>query len=87
MKNTTVHINLICLQDLTQKKLQVILQNKEISHWFFGSATPDMSTFEKAKEGKIELLKLTKRANKSSLPNVEIVDLRQELAKRKQINN
>ncbi len=29
---------------------------------------------------KIELLKLTKRANNSSLPNVEIVDLKQELA-------
>ena len=42
-----------------------------------------MATFRKAEEGKIELLKLTKRANKSELPNVEIVDLRQELANRK----
>ena len=82
-----VHINPICHQDLMQKKLQVILQNKEIFHQWFGSATPDMGTFEKAKEGKIELIKLTKRANKSNLPNVEIVDLRQELASRKQINN
>ena len=34
----------------------------------------------KAKNGKIELLTLTKRANESTLPDVEIVDLRQELA-------
>lgn len=65
---------------------------KEIASYFakqgdfplvLGSATPDMATFRKAEEGKIELIKLTKRANKSSLPNVEIVDLRQELANRK----
>lgn len=45
-----------------------------------GSATPDLNTFYKANIGKIELLKLTKRANESSLPSVEIVDLRKELA-------
>ena len=45
-----------------------------------GSATPDVNTFYNAKEGKIELLTLTKRANESNLPSVEIVDLREELA-------
>ena len=45
-----------------------------------GSATPDISTFYKAKNGSIELIKLTKRANNSKLPEIEIVDLRQELA-------
>ncbi len=45
-----------------------------------GSATPSINTFAKAKRGKIELITLTKRANKSSLPDVNIVDLRQELA-------
>ena len=45
-----------------------------------GSATPDMKTYYKAINGKIELLELNKRANNSSLPNVEIVDLRHELA-------
>lgn len=46
-----------------------------------GSATPDINTYYKAKElGKIELLELTKRANNSSLPEVEVVDLKQELA-------
>lgn len=45
-----------------------------------GSATPDINTFYKANLGDIELLRLTKRANKSSLPDIKIVDLRQELA-------
>ncbi len=45
-----------------------------------GSATPDIVTFYKAQNEDIELLKLSKRANNSSLPNVEVVDLKQELA-------
>lgn len=45
-----------------------------------GSATPDIVTFYKAQNEDIELLKLSKRANNSSLPNVQVVDLKQELA-------
>lgn len=45
-----------------------------------GSATPDLTTFERALKNDIALFKLTKRANKASLPEVEIVDLRGELA-------
>ena len=45
-----------------------------------GSATPDLTTFYNSNNGKIRLLKLTKRANQSNLPKVEIVDLKQELA-------
>ena len=46
----------------------------------YGSATPDLTTFYRANNGDIELLKLTKRANESSLPEVEVVDLKLELA-------
>ena len=48
----------------------------------FGSATPDIITYTQAREGdnKITLLTLNQRANKSSLPNVQVVDLKQELA-------
>ncbi len=46
-----------------------------------GSATPDVNTFYSASIGKTDLLTLSKRANNSDLPNVEIVDLREELAK------
>ena len=45
-----------------------------------GSATPDLSTFYRTETKEITLLKLTKRANKSSLPTVEVVDLKKELA-------
>lgn len=45
-----------------------------------GSATPDMTTYNDAINGKKELLELTKRANNASLPDIEIVDLRHELA-------
>ena len=45
-----------------------------------GSATPDMESIYKAEKKEITLLKLNKRANKALLPDVEIVDLREELA-------
>lgn len=45
-----------------------------------GSATPDLVTYYKARQRKINLLELTKRANNSKLPEVEIVDLKMELA-------
>ena len=45
-----------------------------------GSATPDINTFYKTETEETTLLKLTKRANNSSLPKVEIVDLKNELA-------
>lgn len=46
-----------------------------------GSATPDINTYYKATAlDKIELLELTKRANQSSLPEVTVIDLKQELA-------
>ncbi len=57
---------------------EYLSENKEIP-LVLGSATPDMNTFYKAKNGEYELLTLTKRANNSSLPTVEVVDLRQEL--------
>lgn len=52
------------------KKIPVVL----------GSATPDINTFYNAEKGKITKLSLTKRANNSNLPDVTIVDLKQELA-------
>jgi len=52
------------------KKIPVVL----------GSATPDLNTFYNAEKGKITKLSLTKRANNSNLPDVTIVDLKQELA-------
>ena len=45
----------------------------------FGSATPDMDTYYRAQNGDIELLELTKRANDACLPDINIVDMRDEL--------
>jgi len=46
----------------------------------YGSATPSLETMYRAKKGEVCLLELTKRAGDASMPSVEIVDLRQELA-------
>ena len=45
-----------------------------------GSATPEITTFYDAKSRNINLYTLTKRANNMNLPEVQIVDLRNELA-------
>ena len=45
-----------------------------------GSATPDITTYYKAEKGEITKLTLTKRANNSNLPQIKIIDLKQELA-------
>ena len=45
-----------------------------------GSATPDLTTYYKAQQGEITLLALTKRANNSKLPSVDVIDLKMELA-------
>lgn len=45
-----------------------------------GSATPDIGTYQKAQNGEISLIKLTKRVLDIGMPKIEVVDLRQELA-------
>ncbi len=62
------------------KEIGKYIAQKENIPIVLGSATPDINSFYKANEGEIKLLKLTHRANNSSLPRVNIIDLRQELA-------
>ena len=68
------------------KEIAKILAKENKAPLLLGSATPDINTFYNAtnenEDGntKIQLLTLTKRANESSLPKVEIIDLKQELA-------
>ena len=45
-----------------------------------GSATPDVRTFYDAKNGNIKLLELKKRISNYGLPEIKIVDMREELA-------
>ncbi|MBR3133983.1 MAG: primosomal protein N' [Clostridia bacterium] len=56
------------------------LANKFEIPLVLGSATPDMKNFYKSNNGEIKKITLTERANESKLPDVEIVDLRNELA-------
>ncbi len=44
-----------------------------------GSATPNIETYYRAKNGDIGLLTLPDRANKKELPPIEIVDMKEEL--------
>ena len=44
-----------------------------------GSATPSVVSYQRAQEGIYELLELTERYNKVGLPEVSIVDMREEL--------
>ena len=46
-----------------------------------GSATPEISTFENARKGKIDLIKLEKRPGKATLPQVELVDIKEDRLK------
>ncbi len=68
------------------KEIAKIIARENQAPLVLGSATPDIQTFynatNKDENGntKIQLLTLTKRANQSSLPKVEIIDLKQELA-------
>ena len=62
------------------KEIARYLGKKKSIPVILGSATPDINTYYDAVNGKIKLVLLTKRANKSNLPNVEIIDLKDELA-------
>ena len=46
-----------------------------------GSATPSLESFARANKGVYELLTLTKRAGNGKLPNVTIVDMKNEIKK------
>ena len=62
------------------KDLAKYLVEKAECPLVLGSATPDIVTMQQAKEREIALHVLTKRATNTNLPDVEIVDLRNELA-------
>ena len=69
------------------KDLAKYIAEKNNCPLVLGSATPEITTMYNAKENEINLYTLTKRANNSKLPKVQIIDLRNELANRKQVND
>lgn len=62
------------------KEIAEYLAKKNSCPLVLGSATPDMQSFYKTQNDEIQLLELKNRANNASLPKVEIIDLREELA-------
>ncbi|MBE6017513.1 MAG: primosomal protein N' [Lachnospiraceae bacterium] len=60
---------------------EVAIKRAELSGGIvvMGSATPSIESYFKAQNGRYQLYKLEKRANGAVLPDVEIVDLREEL--------
>lgn len=64
------HARDIALLRAKQHKIPLIL----------ASATPSMESYFRTQNGEYKLLELTARANKNDMPDVEIVDLRRELA-------
>ena len=62
------------------KEIARILAKQNSCPLVLGSATPDIGTFYKVQNKDLELLELNRRANDSNLPQVDIIDLREELA-------
>lgn len=64
--------------------VQVARKRAELtgSSLLLGSATPQIETYLRAKQGEIKLYTLTKRAKEAKPPQVWIVDLREELKNR-----
>ncbi len=51
----------------------------EGAHLLMGSATPSIETYYRAKTGELGLAELPDRANGSPMPEIEVVDMREEL--------
>ena len=49
--------------------------------YILGSATPSLESYERAKEGELELLTLSERANKKQMPKIHIVDMCAEMSR------
>lgn len=60
--------------DVAEKRCEL-----ENSILVLGTATPSIETYYKAQKGEYELLELKQRANKQELPEVILVDMRDEL--------
>lgn len=61
--------------EVAQKRCEL-----EQAHLLLGSATPSLETYYKSKIGQIKLLEMKNRANNRRLPEVTIVDMKNELS-------
>lgn len=63
------------------RDLAVIRGNITDSTVVLGSATPSIESFHNAETGKYELIRIKNRADKKPLPEVQIIDMREEFKK------
>ena len=63
------------------RDLAVVRGNITNSTVALGSATPSIESFHNAESGKYELIKIKDRADKKPLPEVQIIDMREEFKK------
>lgn len=61
------------------REIAEIRCSKEHCKLILGSATPSVETFYKAASGKIEYLSIRNRADNALMPEVDIIDMREEL--------
>lgn len=71
--------------DMTPKYETVDIAFKRLMHYsgvlLLGSATPSVVSYQRAKEGIYKLIEMNTRYNAVELPEISIVDMRQELRK------
>jgi len=60
------------------KEVAWVLARQSDGLLLLGSATPDVKTYHAAETGQVPALRLSRRVGASSLPGVELVDLREE---------
>lgn len=69
--------------DMTPKYDTVDIATKRLMHYkgvlLLGSATPSITSYYRVQQGLYKLIELKERYNGASLPDVEIVDMREEL--------
>ncbi|MDO5018286.1 MAG: primosomal protein N' [Lagierella massiliensis] len=63
------------------REVAEFLADKMNSKLILGSATPSIETYNLGKKGIYKILKIDKRATSGKLPNVHIIDMREELKK------
>ena len=61
-------------REVAEKRCQL-----EAARLLMGSATPSMETYYRARVGELGLAELPRRVNRSPMPEVEVVDMREEL--------
>lgn len=61
------------------KEVAQLMMEKNGGRLILASATPSVESYHEATQGKINLVTLTKRATEGTLPDMEVVDMREEL--------